>query len=100
MSDSFLPEYNERFLEELDLEKHWLESIEGRVNELLETDPGLLFSHLYRLDVEEHILANLIKFCSADSLPKAISEEIWKRQKARAISRRDHPQNLILDSDF
>lgn len=99
-NDLLLPEYEDKYVDQMDQEKQWLESIEKRVNELLESDPGLLFSHLYRLDVEEHILLSILKHCAAENLPAAISMEIWKRQKARAISRRNHPQNLILDSDY
>lgn len=100
MNEIILPEYNDQFLDQFDQEKQWLASIETRVNELLESDPGLLFSHLYRLDVEEHVLLAILKHTSAEDLPKAISAEIWNRQKARAISRRNHPQNIILDSDY
>ncbi len=100
MDLQLLPEYYERFLDTPDEEAKWLESIRHRVEELLDKDPGLLFSHLYRLDVEESILSHLLRTQAADQLAEAISREIWKRQKARMQSRRDHPQGLILDSDF
>jgi len=100
MGDNLFPEYSEQFLEDADHEKKWLAIIQQRVEELLEKDPGLLFSHLYRLDVEESILQTILKNVSSNQLPTAISEEIWKRQKARIMSRKNNPQGWILDSDF
>ncbi len=100
MVDEILPEYSERFLEHQDLEQQWIDTIKQRVEELLEKDPGLLFSHLYRLDVEESIITQILKNESAENLSTAISKEILKRQKSRMISKKNNPQNLILDADF
>lgn len=100
MEELILPEYQDHFLDAFDEEQSWLKSIELRVSELLEKDPGLLFSHLYRLDVDEQILLRILKNTSPDGLVEALSHEIWKRQKARIKSRRDHPQNLMLDQDI
>lgn len=80
MGDELLPEYSEQFLENQDLENQWIQSIKLRVEELLEKDPGLLFSHLYRLDVDERILKNILSSESSVNLSEAISREIWKRQ--------------------
>ena len=100
MNEELLPEYSEKFLENEDLEQKWIDAIKQRVEELLEKDPGLLFSHLYRLDVEESIIANILKHESPGNLSESISREIWKRQKSRMISKKNNPQNLILDADF
>lgn len=95
-----LPEYKECFLDHWDEEQAWIKSIEVRVGELLDKDPGLLFSHLYRLDVDEQILKNILRSTASDELAAALSVEIWKRQKSRIQSRRDHPQSLMLDQDI
>lgn len=100
IGDDLLAEYSERFLEEQDLEQKWIKGIRERVEELLEKDPGLLFSHLYRLDVDEKIIRFILDTAGPEQLSESIALEIWKRQKARALSRKDNPQNLILDSDF
>ncbi|MBK8485600.1 MAG: hypothetical protein IPL31_14960 [Saprospiraceae bacterium] len=100
MGDELLPEYSEQFLENQDLENQWIQSIKLRVEELLEKDPGLLFSHLYRLDVDEGILKNILSSESSVNLSEAISSEIWKRQKSRIISRKNNPQNIMLDPDY
>jgi hypothetical protein len=100
MNEDLLPEYSENFLERKDLEEQWIQTIKQRVEELLEKDPGLLFSHLYRLDVEESILNHILKHETPVHISDAISREIWKRQKSRIISRKNNPQNLILDEDF
>lgn len=100
MTNEFLPEYSENYLENTDLEKQWIQSIKLRVEELLEKDPGLLFSHMYRLDVEESILKNILKTETSENLSEALSKEIWKRQKIRVISRKNNPQNIMLDEDY
>ena len=100
MNEELLPEYSENFLEQQDLEKQWIETIKQRVEELLEKDPGLLFSYLYRMDVEESIITQILKHESSENLSEAISREILKRQKDRLISKKNNPQNLILDADF
>jgi hypothetical protein len=100
MNDEILPEYTEALIERQDLENQWLQIIEQRVNELLEKEPGLLFSHLYRLDVEESVLNHILKHEAPSNFSKAISLEILKRQKARVISKKNNPQNLFLDEDF
>ena len=91
---------SENFLEQQDLEQQWIQTIKQRVEELLEKEPGLLFSHLYRLDVEESIIAQILEYETPDNLSEAISKEIWKRQKSRMLSKKNNPQNLILDEDF
>lgn len=97
-SDLFL-NYSERFLDDRDLEAQWLRSIQIRVEELLEGDPGLLFSYLYRLDIAETTLKSILKSTPAEDLSAALSREIWIRQKERVKSRKDHPQDFFLDID-
>ncbi len=100
MNDELLPEYTESLIDRQDLEKQWLQIIKQRVDELLDKEPGLLFSHLYRLDVEESVLHHILKHESPSNFSNAISLEILKRQKARIISKKNNPQNFILDEDF
>jgi hypothetical protein len=100
MNDDFIPDQPEAILQNPDQEQLWIESIKKRVEELLEKEPGLLFSHLYRLDIDEAIIENILKNQSSSGIAESISIEIWKRQKTRMISKKNNPQNLILDSDF
>lgn len=97
-SDLFL-NYSEGFLDNPDLEAQWLSSIQKRVEELLEGDPGLLFSYLYRLDIAESTLKSILRTTSAEELSSALSREIWIRQKERVKTRKDHPQDFFLDLD-
>ncbi|MDQ3142160.1 MAG: hypothetical protein M3Q56_07935 [Bacteroidota bacterium] len=79
--DSFIPEPEELLPE--NMESAWIQNIKLRVEELLDKDPGLLFSHLYRLDVEESKLQYILKNVSTEKLSEVLAEEIWKRQKER-----------------
>lgn len=64
-----------------------LDAITFRVNELLESDPGLLFSYLYRLDVLEYkvkyVMNNSRDNNPAQSLAKLILERQMQRLKTK-----------------
>ncbi|MEP7196891.1 MAG: hypothetical protein ABI851_10240 [Saprospiraceae bacterium] len=84
---------NEEFASELlpqsnEQEDIYLSRIKKRVVELIDEDVDLLFSFLYRLDVEEQIIQNIIKVNSSDQLPDALAKAIWDRQKLRIEAKR------------
>lgn len=60
-----------------------LEAIETRVEALLDRDPGLLFSYLYRLDIEEERLQFILGSAMPIDLVKQLSNEILQRQLTR-----------------
>ena len=69
-------------------ESDMIELIRIRVADLLDKNAELLFSYLYRLDVEEHkIKAALNSGMAAD---EAIARLIWERQKQRLETRRNY----------
>ncbi len=71
--------------------------IAERVEALIEKDPGLLMSYLYRLDVSEEKAKAALE---QDKVPVAfaVAELIWKRQKKRIQTKKDievsKPTNL------
>ncbi|MCI1267689.1 MAG: hypothetical protein LKG19_14035 [Saprospiraceae bacterium] len=64
-------------------EQVYIEMIQGRVEELLSQDPNLLFSYLYRLDIDESILQHILKTSGPDFIAYNLAHEIWRRQKTR-----------------
>lgn len=59
-----------------------------RVSELLQQDPGLLFSHLYRLDIEEKDLRKILEDYAPELWPEKLAEAIWQRQMERIESKK------------
>ena len=73
-----------------------IEEIRLRVADLLDENPELLFSYLYRLDVEEKKIRIALKNpdMTAD---EALAHLIWSRQKQRLETRnnyKDGPMNI------
>jgi len=70
-------------------EEDIIEEIRLRVVELLDANPELLFSYLYRLDVEEPKIKMALKHpeFTADN---ALAHLIWERQKQRLETRKEY----------
>ncbi len=83
MYDKILPDLNDQDGDE-DL---LMDLISKRVAELLDDDPGLLFSYMYRLDIEEHKLKAAIKIKTGENQIKALAQLILDRQKLRMMYR-------------
>lgn len=99
-ADLILPEFNESHDDSDAHERAWLEAVKTRVAELLDSDPGLLFSHLYRLDISEASLSSILRTEFPKDIPEAISREILMREKQKAASRKANPRNIILDEEY
>jgi len=78
-------------------EEELLEAIGMRVGTLMDTDSGLLFSYLYRLDVTEASLNQVLNSPSKQPLSIRIAELILKRQKARIITKRSVDSGEVPD---
>ena len=86
--------------ETVDNENQVLEMIRVRVNELLEKDPELLMSYLYRLDILE---VNLKKVLAKDSpipIVEGFSQLIFQRQLDRVATKRKYKQDPIEGWEF
>ncbi|MBP8726023.1 MAG: hypothetical protein KBF37_00310 [Saprospiraceae bacterium] len=99
-AELILPELGEPHGDSAAHERAWLDAVNIRVAELLDTDPGLLFSHLYRLDISEASLARILRTEFPKDIPEAISREILLREKQKAASRKANPRNIILDEEY
>ncbi len=80
--------------EENDEYQHLLAMIERRVEELLEKDSGLLFSYIYRLDVSEQLVRQVMTDDDSDSV-KALSKLIMDRQLQRLHTKKTIVQKPI-----
>ncbi len=69
-------------------------AIAFRVQELLSSDPSLLFSYLYRLDVSETKLKEALDPSGGD-IVKAISKLIYNRQLERVKTKNSYKQSTI-----
>lgn len=71
--------------------------IEQRVNHMLETEPELLMSYLYRLDVLEEKINAVLNQPSEMPIGYGLSKLIWDRQKLRIELRKQFKQGPIED---
>ena len=81
-------------------EENYVELILERVEELLEKDPGLLFSHMYRLDIEEKVINTILKISPPDQISRLLAQEIWRRQKVRMIHKKNTSVKPIQDKGW
>lgn len=84
----------------LENESQVLEMIRTRVNELLEKEPELLMSYMYRLDILE---VNLKKVLAKDSpipIAEGFSQLIFQRQLDRVATKLKYKQDPIDGWEF
>jgi len=84
----------------LENENQVLEMIRARVNELLEKDPELLMSYLYRLDILEVDLKKVLAKDSGIPIAEGFSQLIFNRQLQRVASKRKYKQDPIEGWEF
>jgi len=72
-----------------------LKAIQERVHHLLEFQPELLFSYLYRLDVEESKVRFIIEASQISNKVEALSKLIFDRQMMRYRTKKEIPQKPI-----
>ncbi len=72
-----------------------LEAIHRRVVELMDQDPALLFSYLYRLDVKEDLVNQALQLLLDPSPTKALANIIYDRQKERVRTKMQFIQKPI-----
>ena len=101
MEPNILPQAQIALLNNPDAEKAYIDQIRERVEELLQNDPGLLFSHLYRLDISEKKLNHILQTIPSMDVPQAFALEIWHRQKERLKYKMETPvKRLSEDWDY
>ena len=60
-----------------------VDAISIRVREMLDRSPELLFSYMYRLDVEEKVINIALQKGNPLAPDVALAQLIWERQKKR-----------------
>lgn len=73
--------------------------IKRRVEELLQNEPGLLFSYLYRLDVSEHKVRMTMNQSEKDKID-ALTQLIYERQLLRVETKKRLKQKPIKGWDW
>lgn len=76
-------------------EDELLDAITDRVLYLLETNPELLFSYMYRLDVLEHKMQFALNQQTSVPPHQALAQLILDRQKQRIITKRKFKQDPL-----
>lgn len=79
----------------LENENQVLDMIRNRVNELLDRDPELLMSYLYRLDILEVKLKEVLSKEATLPISEGISQLIFQRQMERVATKRKYKQDPI-----
>lgn len=80
-------------------EDHLREILKTRINDLLENNPGFLFSLMYRLDISEgKVRYALSPFCEEEPA-LALANLIINRQKQRNLSKSEYKQPPLEDED-
>lgn len=103
-NDSLFEETGQKLKEELEIdieqfdsisEEQLLGAITDRVLNLLERNPELLFSYLYRLDVLEHKIQFALNQQTEVPPHQAIAKLILDRQKLRISTKRKYKQEPL-----
>lgn len=66
-----------------------------RVAELMDTNIELFFNHLYRMDIDERSIHNILNSPDEDNVYTAIALIIIERQKKRLETKRKYKQDKI-----
>ena len=98
MSDFSLDFLPNELAESSEAESHIIEMIRQRVAEMLDTNPELLFSYLYRLDVEEYKIDHVLKR-GGGSMDSELARLIWDRQVQRLKTKKAYGQPLDIDPE-
>lgn len=84
----------------LENENQVLSMIRARVEELLEKDPELLMSYLYRLDILEVDLKKVLAKDSGIPIVEGFSQLIFNRQLQRVNTKKKYKQDPIEGWEF
>lgn len=76
-------------------EEDIIAAIRQRVGYLLDTQPELLMSYLYRLDVLEKDLKRVLNLSANKDIVNDFADLIWKRQKLRMELKDKYKQGPI-----
>jgi len=81
-------------------EEEIIQAVTIRVREMLDKSPDLLFSYMYRLDVEESAINHVLKNNQLMATDEALARLIWERQKQRLEFKKQFPVKPIDDDEL
>lgn len=101
MSDSFEIIYKELAIPDEDTpsEVDLLKAIQERVLFLLENEPDLLMSYLYRLDIDEGKINAVLAKGPGGNVDSGLAQLILQRQKQRLETKKKYKQSPLNDWD-
>ncbi len=76
-------------------DRELLNAVAQRVRELMETNMELFFNHLYRMDIDERKVHQILNSGSDESVYISIAKIIIERQKKRLETKRKYKQDKI-----
>ena len=80
-------------------EEKLLEILTESIAEMLQKEPDLLLSSLYRMDVSEQRVEEVLDGLKGDNIAAGIAELVLERQKTSIETRANHPQPKIDDDE-
>ncbi len=83
-------------VQKTELDSHFLNIVAERVAELMETNMELFFNHLYRMDIDERKIHQILQNPEeSESVYLSIARVIIDRQKKRIETKRKYKQKTI-----
>lgn len=68
-------------------------ALAGRIAEMLEYEMDLLFSTLYRLDVLEYKIKDVLSGMTQEDIPSGLARLVIERQKEKMATRKNRGEN-------
>ncbi|HHH52129.1 MAG TPA: hypothetical protein ENK91_00585 [Bacteroidetes bacterium] len=79
-----------------EIEEKFVDTVAERVAELMESNMELFFNHMYRMDIDERKIHNvLMSENNSETVYKTIARIIIERQKQRLETKRKYKQDKI-----
>lgn len=69
------------------------------IAEMLEKEPDLLLSSMYRMDINEGKILQILQSHKEKDIPTALAELVLERQKVSLSTRAKYPQKKINDPE-
>ena len=81
-------------------DKEMIKLLADKVAQMLDEDPELLMSYLYRLDILEEKINAVLHQPKGLSVPFGLATLIWERQKERIATKKRYKQDPIEGWEF
>ncbi len=82
-----------------DKEGEVLEILTASIAEMLEKEPDLLLSSMYRMDIDERKILQILNSHSENDIPTEFAKLVLERQRVALMTRAKFPQKKISDPE-